>query len=128
MAQLIGYAGKVSIGANQVAELKNWKVDISADMADITAFSTTGWKSNLPGLKEWSGSAEGNFDMTDTNGQLALQNALLNGTSVALRLYVDGTKYYSGTAYVKKIAPEAAVDGVVSVAFDFQGSGALTYN
>ena len=127
MAQLIGYAGKVYIGANAVAELKNWKMDLSVDMADTTVFSTTGWKSNIPGLKEWSGSAEGNLDMTDTNGQLALQNALLNGTSITLKLYVDGTHYYSGTAYVKKLAPEAAVDGVVSVAFDFQGSGAVTY-
>lgn len=127
MAQLIGYAGKVSIGANQVAELKNWKVDLSADMADTTSFSTTGWKGILPGLKEWSGSAEGNFDMTDTNGQLALQNALINGTSLALKLYVDATHYYSGNAYIKKIAPEAAVDGVVSIAFDFQGNGALAY-
>lgn len=127
MATLIGYAGKVVISAATVAELSNWKMDLSADMADVTAFSTTGWKSNIPGLKEWSGSAEGNFDMSDTNGQLALQNALLNGTSVALKLYVDATHYYSGTAYVKKIAPEAAVDDVVKVSFDFQGSGALTY-
>lgn len=127
MAQLIGYAGKVTLGANTAAELKNWKMDLSADMQDVTAFSTTGWKAFLAGLKEWSGSAEGNFDMTDTNGQLALQNALLNGTSVALKLYVDATRYYSGTAFVKKVAPEASVDGVVSIAFDFQGSGALTY-
>lgn len=127
MATLIGYAGKVSLAANTVAELSSWKLDLSADMADTTIFSTTGWKSSVPGLKEWSGSAEGNFDLSDTNGQLALQNALLNGTSVALRLYVDGTKYYSGTAYVKKIAPEAAIDDVVKIAFDFQGSGALSY-
>lgn len=127
MAQLIGYAGKVTIGANTAAELKNWKMDLGADMQDVTVFSTTGWKTFLAGLKEWSGSAEGNFDMTDTNGQLALQNALINGTSVALKLYVNATNYYSGTAFVKKVAPEAAVDGVVSVAFDFQGSGALTY-
>ena len=127
MAQLIGYAGKVYISSNAVAELKNWKMDLGADMADVTSFSVTGWKSFIAGLKEWSGSAEGNFDMTDTNGQLALQNALIAGTSITLKLYVDGTHYYSGTAFVKKLAPEAAVDGVVTVAFDFQGSGAVTY-
>ena len=127
MATLIGYAGKVMIGANTVAELSNWKMDLSADMPDTTVFNTTGWKSVIPGLKEWSGSAEGNFDMSDTNGQLALQNALLNGTSLSLKLYVDGTHYYSGTAYIKKVAPEAAVDDAVKCAFDFQGSGALSY-
>lgn len=128
MATLIGYAGKVMVASATAAELSNWKMDLSADMADVTVFSTTGWKSSLAGLKEWSGSAEGNFDMSDTTGQLALQNALLNGTSVALKLYVDSTHYYAGTAYVKKVAPEAAVDDVVKISFDFQGSGALTYS
>lgn len=127
MATLIGYAGKVMVSAATAAELSNWKMDLSADMADTTVFNTTGWKTNIAGLKEWSGSAEGNFDMTDTAGQLALQNALLNATSVALKLYVDSTHYYSGTAFIKKVAPEAAVDDVVKIAFDFQGSGALSY-
>lgn len=127
MAIAIGFAGKVMIGANTPAELGNWKLDLGADTPETTAFSSTGWKTFVPGLKEWNGSAEGNFDMTDTNGQLAMQNALLNGTSLALKLYVDATHYYSGTAYVKKVSPEAAVDDVVKIAFDFQGSGALTY-
>lgn len=128
MAAIIGYAGSVKIGANAVAEISNWKLDISADLPDTTSFSSGGWKTFIAGLKEWSGSAEGNFDPTDTNGQLALQNALLNGTSVTLNLSVDGTHKYSGTAYIKKVSPETPVDDKVKISFDFQGSGALTYS
>jgi len=58
-----------------VAEIANFSLDLGADDIDITSFDSEGWKEFLAGLKEWSGSFEGNFVPGDTNGQKAILNA-----------------------------------------------------
>src|SRR6266849_5534007 len=98
MAAIVGYKGLVKLGANQVANLDSWELPLAADMYDITAFNTTGWKSFLPGLNGVDAKVTGNYDNTDTNGQVALQNAFLNGTSVSASLYVTATNHYDFTA------------------------------
>lgn len=127
MAALAGTGGSVKIGTNTVAEIGEWSVDIGLDSYDVSAFGDA-WKRFISGLKGWTGSAGGRLDMTDTNGQVAIQNAILNGTTVTLRLYVDSTKYYSGTAYITQASYSASVGGTVDASFSFTGTGSLTYN
>lgn len=127
MAKFAGRGGSVKVGTTTVAEIKSWSLELSVDTIDVTSFSSGGWKEIIAGIKEWSGSAEGNWDMTDTQGQKALQDALLGGTTVTINLYIDSTKRYSGTAYIKSVSVEAAADDVVSVSFDFEGTGQLQY-
>lgn len=124
---MAGNSGSVYIGANKVAEIGTWKLDVDSDLIDVTSFDSGGWKESIQGLKSWSGSLEGNWNMSDTNGQKALQDALLGGTTVSLELRVNGTNKYSGTAFIGKMSVEAPVDGKSTVSFDFTGSGALTY-
>ena len=125
---LVGRAGLVKIGTDTVASLKSWKLNTSKGMADITAFGDT-WKSQVPTLGEWSADCEGSWVVsTDTNGQTVLNSYFLAGTSVTLKLYVNSTNYYSGTAYIEKMDTSANVDGVVTVTFSFKGSGAVSYS
>lgn len=126
MAALAGLSGSVKVGANTVAEIGDWSLDIGLDSHEVSAFGDS-WKRYVAGLKGWSGSASGRWDMTDTNGQAALQGALLGGTTVSLKLYVDSTHYYSGTAYITGSTPAASVSGTVDVEFSFTGTGALSY-
>lgn len=124
---IAGKAGKVMIAAATVAKVSSWSLDISSDMLDDTALGDS-WKGFISGLNEWSGSLDCKFAVhTDTTGQKALQDAILGGTSVAIKLYVNATNYYSGTAFLSGMSPEDPVDDVVTISFDFQGSGALTY-
>lgn len=126
MAALAGTGGSVKLGSNTVAEIGEWSLDIGLDTNEVSAFGDS-WKRFITGLKGWTGSATGRFDQTDTNGQVALQNALLNGTTVSIRLYVNATNYYSGTAYITQESPKASVGGTVDVDFSFTGTGALSY-
>lgn len=124
---LAGKGGSVKIGTNVVAEIKSWSLDIGADNLDKTALGDA-WKSFIQGLKEWSATAEGNWVInTDTNGQKAIQDAYLAGNTVTLNLYVNATNYYSGTALISGISVETGVEDLVTVSFEFQGSGALSY-
>jgi len=122
---IAGYGGGVYIGTNKVAEIKNWSLDMAADDLDTTSFDSEGWKENMQGLKEWSGSFEGNFAPDDTQGQAALINAWLNGTPVSLELKVNDTVKFAGDAHIKP-SIETPVDDKVGFSCDFQGTGALT--
>jgi len=125
MAVLAGNAGSFRLTTNTVAELDNWTLDVSTGLEETQAFGDT-WKENTATIKEWSGTASGRFDNTDTNGHVALQTAFLGGTTVSGRFYINGTNYFSGTAFVQASisAPE---NGVITVSYTFTGSGALSY-
>ena len=94
-----GSEGTVKIGANIVAELRNWSVEEQADTIEDTAMGDTA-RTYLTGLTQWSGSLDCWWDETDTNGQ----GALTIGASVTLNLYPEGDAstdiYFSGTALV----------------------------
>jgi len=125
MAVLAGNAGSFRLTTNTVAELDNWTLDVSTGLEETQAFGDT-WKENTATIREWSGTASGRFDNTDTNGHVALQTAFLGGTTVSGRFYINGTNYFSGTAFVQASisAPE---NGVITVSYTFTGSGALSY-
>jgi predicted secreted protein len=119
-----GTGGGVSIGANKIAEIANWSLDLGADDIDITSFDSQGWKKYLAGLKEWSGSLEGNFMPDDTNGQKAILDAWLSGTALTFTLKVSDTVSFTGDAFVKP-SIEVPVDDKATFSCDFTGTGAL---
>lgn len=122
---IAGTGGSVSTGANKIAEIANWSLDLGADDIDITSFDSAGWKEYLAGLKEWSGSLEGNFKPDDTNGQKAILAAWLAGTALDFSFKVNDTVTFSGSALVKP-SIEVPHDDKASFSCDIQGTGALT--
>lgn len=122
---LTGKDGSVYIGANKVAEMTNWSLDLGVDDVETTNFDSDGWKEYLAGLKEWSGSTEGNFKPDDTNGQKAILTAWLNGTALGFEFRVSSTVKFSGSALVKP-SIEVPVDDKASFSCDIQGTGPLT--
>lgn len=125
-----GKNGKVVIGESatqKVVGIKNWSLELSLDTLETTALGDD-WKNYITGLKEWSASSEGDYEVpVDAEGQQALQDAFLNGTTVTVKLYVDGTNYYKGEAYINSLSIEDPVDDVVSISIEFTGTGALTF-
>lgn len=122
---LAGKSGAVKLGANKVAEISNWSLDLGADDIEITSFDSNGWKEYLAGLKEWSGSIEGNLKTNDTNGQKAILNAWLNGTKLSFTFEVSSGVTFTGEAFVKP-SIEVPVDDKASFSVDITGTGALT--
>lgn len=126
-----GKNGKVIIGESgnqKVAAIKNWSLELSLETLETTALGDD-WKNYITGLKEWSASSEGDYEVpTDTQGQAALQEAYLAGTTVTVKLYVDGTNYYQGTAYISSLSIEDPVDDVVSISLELTGTGELSFH
>ena len=115
----------------KVIGLTNWSLSLSVSALDTTALGDS-WKSYILGLKEWTASASGHFEIVGTpaSGEItqnALQDALLNGTQVALQLYVDDTHYYAGNAVITSISIDDSLEDVISASFEFSGCGALSF-
>lgn len=125
MATLAGNAGAFKVGTNTVAEMDTWSLDVSPGLEETQSFGDT-WKERTLTLKEYSGSASGRLDITDTNGHVAIQTAILAGTVIAARFYVNGSNYYSGNVFVNA-AFSAPENGLITANYTFTGHGALTY-
>lgn len=125
-----GKNGKVEIGSEsgkKVVGIKNWSLELSLDTLETTALGDD-WKNYITGLKEWTASSEGDYAVpTDKDGQAALQDAFLKGTTVTVKLYVDETNYYKGEAFINSLSIEDPVDDVVSISVEFTGTGALSF-
>ncbi len=130
MTVLMGMGGKVTYATNFVAEVKEWSIDLGADVIDITAMKTdnsTAWRKFLAGLKEWSGSIQfAGADLTDTNGQKAMFDAV-GGAAAELVLYLDASHTLTGDAIIKGFPISANVEGEVTGSVDFQGTDDLAY-
>lgn len=122
---IAGKGGGAYLGANKIGELSNWSLDLGADDIEITSFDSNGWKEYLAGLKEWSGSIEGNFKSGDTTGQKAIINAWVAGTALSFEFRIDATNKFTGSALVKP-SIETPVDDKVGFSCDIQGTGVLT--
>lgn len=127
MPAVAGKSGNFKIGTNLVADLKSWKLDIQQDLKETTNFSSNGWKEQQPTIKSWSGSVDGDWNMADTTGQKALQDAQLGGTTVSAVFGPNGTNTYTGNAFIKKISIQTQVDDIVKFTADIEGTGPLVY-
>jgi predicted secreted protein len=99
-----------------VAQITSWSVSVEADTLEYTNFDSQGWKENMGSLKSWSGSLEG-FELN--SGSI-----LSAGDTVELQLY-DGHTTYTGKAVVTSKSVDASTAELVTVSYDFTGTGAL---
>lgn len=103
MSTYHGNDGSITIGANAIAKIRSWSVNLTKAIADDTGMgdSDMGYK---PGHNDGTGEATCLFDHDDTTGQDALMTAFLAGTTVALNLYPAGN-----TSGRKKVVYTAAL-------------------
>jgi hypothetical protein len=124
MGTHIGNDGKVKIGSNFMAEVKEWQLTTGVAIADDTALGDA-WDTHLVGTKNWKGSATCQWDESDSNGQ----ELLIEGASVQLLFHPEGSDAgavtLGGTAPVEEVAYGGALNGVVTRSFTFRGNGAL---
>jgi len=125
MATHAGSEGTVKSGANDIAEIRSFSLEESADTIEDTTMGDAS-RTYLTGLKTFSGSVDVFWDETDTDGQVSFAV----GSSVTLAVYPEGDTagdtYYSGSAIVTGRTITSSFDGMVEASFTLQGTGALT--
>jgi len=130
MSTFAGKGGYAMIDGTMVSEINEWSLTVSADQLEDTVFESGGveWRTFKQGIKEWSGSYTGFWDLTDTDGQTALHNALKNDTVIEAYFHITGNYYYWGDANVEGEDPGVVYDDIADISFDLQGSGKLDEN
>ena len=122
----VGRDGVVKIGSNNVAEVRSFSLEETADTVDDTVM-TDAFRTFKTTVKSFSGSADVYWDETDT-----AQSALTIGSEVTLGVYPEGESgtptYYSGNVLVTGITRTASFDGMVEASITFQGTDTLTRN
>jgi|TARA_R100000501_G_C2600468_1_gene97684 hypothetical protein len=119
MARIAGYGGECYVAAAQVAGIREWSIDDGVAALESGGFDTGQDKAFIAGLNEWTGSFNGFKDGAP----------LAKGSIVAVSLReVDGTAatYWTGNIIIIGRSAGAAIDGVITYNYTFQGTGALT--
>jgi len=131
---LLGRNASVTVNSNTVVDLYNWQIDLVADPITQPVFGDTWSKTHGLAVNSWSGSFEGIFATTDTNGQVYLRNAQINSTVVSgIKFYLDATNYYApdvvadsdAGVYITSHSVTVDPQDVVRVTYEFTGSGEL---
>ena len=121
-----GSEGLVKIGANTIAEVKDWSLSETADTIEDTIMGDVA-RTRKGSLTSASGTISCFWDETDANGQIAMQA----GSEVALKLYPEGSTsgdyFASVSAIITANDSSAAMDGMVEASFSFESNGAVTW-
>ncbi len=123
-----GVLGSFVAGTHTVAQVKDWNMDITNEVITVPKFGDTGLSKQVCGPYDWKGTANAYWDMDDTLGQKVLHDALIAGTTVSAKFYINATQYYSGTIYITAASPSVSAEpgNVGTIAFNYEGSGTLS--
>ncbi len=126
MANHKGSEGVVKVGANTVAEVRDWSLSETADTIEDTTMGDSA-RTRKPGLTSASGSITAFWDESDTTGQ----GAMTVGAEVTLNLYPEGATsgdtYATLSAIITEAGVSASFDGMVEATFSFEANGAVTW-
>jgi hypothetical protein len=115
--KITGKDGQVSVGGNTI-ESKSWSLDVSIDEYDASAFGNSGNKSYVFGLKEATGTFEGNITSTAS----ATIGAVTLGDNVPFILTIDSntgnTITFNGV--ITGISPSVAVEDEATYTMNFR--------
>jgi hypothetical protein len=126
MAVHKGSEGYVKVGANTVAEVRDWSLSESADTIETSSMGDAA-RTYTTGLTSASGSVSVHWDETDSTGQ----GAMTVGSEVTLNLYPEGSDsgdtYATLSAIITEAGVSASFDGLVEATFSFTANGAVTW-
>ena len=127
--------GKSTVVLFNATDMSPYLKEVSSnqgiDMADVTAFGTTGAKSYLPGLKDGKISASGMFDGSSGAIDSVFQTAL--GASVGdLSVFPDtdaiGKRGFIAECHETSYNLSSPVADVVQASAEFQATGGVDYS
>lgn len=135
---LAGKGGSVKFSSSTggtpalVADLREWTLNVEADMFEISTFGSSGWKQFQPNLNGAQGTISGYWNVEGSTTMKAIQDHILTQSTdpATLDLLVSNTEQngYTGSAWVTGIQPQAAVDGIVAFNANVTYDGAVLYS
>ena len=125
-----GRYGQVKLDDVVVASLSSWKLSIKQSLIDVSHFGNDGWDEVVAGNCAFEGSFEGSYDKSDTNGQVAIQKAIVSGEDLEISFMMDKNDEadkYVGKVKVETIDIDTSPKEIIKISVKFKGNGALTF-
>ena len=125
-----GRYGQVKLDNVVVANLSNWKLSIKQSLIDVSHFGNDGWDEVVAGNCAFEGSFEGSYDKSDTNGQVAIQKAIVSGEDLEISFMMDKNDEadkYVGKVKVETIDIDTSPKEIIKISVKFKGNGTLTF-
>lgn len=119
-----GRTGKISIGGKDIAHIANFTVDKENEIKAVSSFGKK-YKEKVPGIADWTASAEGAADFATNSGQAELNKAFEDQSLVECKFYLDDDTYMTGSAYISKLSISHDAEGNAEVSIDLEGSDTL---
>jgi hypothetical protein len=135
MAILTGNDGKVRVGTTDLAAVRSFSIEQTADTIETSVMGVD-VRTYVKGMSTWSGSADIYFDETETSTLSSTLNMCasahaVGGAASAIKLVLaDGggdDKWYSGNVLITGYTVNSSMDGMIEASISFQGSGPLAY-
>jgi len=106
-----------------IGGMKTWSLSVEGEVLDTSAFGQD-WRSKDLGIKQWTGSFEGNKDGTNA-AQNAVWSQLLAGSKAEVTFYMGTIDRYYGTVVITSEEPTQTFDGFAETTYNFEGDGTL---
>jgi len=127
--QYCGVVGKIITGTHTLANMVNVTLDINNPTTPTPKFEDTAESKKQCGFYSWGGTFDGYWDMITNSGvgQKVLHDAILGGTTVTLKIYINAVAYYSGTAYISTQGNTGSAEAgsIWKASFTYESAGAL---
>ncbi len=136
MASLTGHAGGISVNAQNVAEVRNYSIEMTSDTIEDTVMAgANSGRTYKKGLSSFSGSADVYWDASHfTDSSAPNLDGLVNGNvadaAVALKVFPDNAvsgTFWGGNIHITGYSITGSFDGMIEASISFQGTGQLTY-
>jgi len=133
---LVGNAGVISVDGVNVAEVRNYSIEMTADTIETTTMgASNSGRTYVKGLSTFSGTAdvywdESHFDAASGVDLDGLVNGAVGASSVALIVYPEGVSdgaNWNGNIVITGYSITASMDGLIEASISFQGDGQLSY-
>ena len=103
--------------------LTSFDIDDTSELADTTSTCSGGWREQIAGLKQVSGTINGNLDLLNLPESTL---GLVRGALVALILKFSASSYYSMNANISDIKFTVDVGDVIKFTASFKSNGPVT--
>lgn len=136
---ITGVTAKLTLGNEKIAYITGWTVDNTREMLEIATLGMTD-KEVIPGVKDWSASADGLLAFTDANSnnsnQKAIIDAMKNGEIVKFQFVLDTEIVnniekiktgFEGSALIESVSIEASAGELPNISISIAGVGELAF-
>lgn len=125
-----GCSAALYLGSDKVASLNSVTLNASGDTLDVTSFDSNCVREFIGGLRSFTIDFGGFYDSTDTNGQTALMQALINNTLLTTtqkpKILWDGVNGIEIDGWVSTLVQNATPDSPSGFSGSIQGTGTAT--